>query len=171
MFLGWRDKRNLLMLSNFHAPGTQMIRCKERSGKICEYRRSDVMCDYTSKMSPVEQTDYYCSSYALMCERCKWWQKTYYFESWKYVSSVASSCWPCAIAKQPEANDTNTTGRCFPKNFWGVCNSSAQMRACLSMSDVKERVARWSLHQNYKQCHWRLCCYIVIVMWREGGKK
>jgi len=61
MFLGWRDRRNLLMLRTFHAPGTQMIRCKERSGKICEYWRADVMCDYTSKMSTVEQTDYYCS--------------------------------------------------------------------------------------------------------------
>jgi len=68
VFLGWKDKRNLLMLSTFHAPGTQMIRCKERSGKICECWRSDVMCDYASKMSAVEQTDYYCSSYALMCE-------------------------------------------------------------------------------------------------------
>jgi hypothetical protein len=81
MFLGWRDKRNLLMLSTFYAPGTKMIRCKERSGKICEYWMSDVMCDYTSKMSAFEQTDYYCSSYALMYERYKWWHKIYYFVS------------------------------------------------------------------------------------------
>jgi hypothetical protein len=76
VFLGWRDKRNLLMLSTFHAPGTQMIRCKERSGKICEYRRPFVMCDYTSKLSAVEQT-FCCSSCALMCERYKWWCKIY----------------------------------------------------------------------------------------------
>jgi hypothetical protein len=129
------------MLSTFHTPGTQMIRCKEKIGKKYEYWRLVVICDYTNKMSTVEQTDYYCCSYALMCARYKWWHKVYCFGSWNYVFSVASLCSTmCDSITTWSQCVTFSTRRCFSKNFWDVCNSSAQKRACLSTSDIKERL-------------------------------
>jgi len=138
----------LLMLSTFHAPGTQMIRCKERSGKICEYRRSDVTCDYTSNLSAVEQTDYYCCSYALMCKRYKWWHKIYYFESWKYVLSIASSCLTMCDSEATWSQLHLHYKEMLPQELLR-CLHLQCTKESLSVNEwCKREVAGWSLHHQ-----------------------
>ncbi|KAG5900137.1 hypothetical protein JTB14_012810 [Gonioctena quinquepunctata] len=62
MLLMWKDKRNVHVLSTFHAAETQLVQRIKRTGQIEEIQKPIAIIDYTKNMGAVDRADHYIAS-------------------------------------------------------------------------------------------------------------
>ena len=79
MVLCWQDKRQILMLSNYHDADIQTVQRHTKRGQVVDIKKPTVIIDYTSKMGAVDRADHLCSSYNFARKSLKWWRKLFFW--------------------------------------------------------------------------------------------
>ena len=69
----WKDKRDVLCLSTFHAPGEQVV--QRFSGEVT---KPNIICEYNKYMGGVDKLDQFLSYYTLCRKSAKWWKKVFF---------------------------------------------------------------------------------------------
>lgn len=79
MFLAWKDKRIMSLLSTWNDAG--MIDSKRilQGGKEVNIRKPNVVVSYTNSMSSINRTNQYTSTYCFLRKSLKWWRKMFFW--------------------------------------------------------------------------------------------
>lgn len=79
MFLAWKDKRIMSLLSTWNDAG--MIDSKRilQGGKEVNIRKPNVVVSYTNSMSSIDRTNQYTSTYCFLRKSLKWWRKMFFW--------------------------------------------------------------------------------------------
>jgi len=77
--LAWKDKRPVLMCSNYHDSAVQQWTRVGRGGVESTLTKPSIIKDYTANMGPIDRADHYCTSYNFARKSLKWWRKLFFF--------------------------------------------------------------------------------------------
>lgn len=79
-FMKWKDKRSVLLLSNFHDPTVlQTAKRKQKDGSIKEIICPKLVCDYNQNMGFVDKADMLKSIYEIDRKSKKWWHRIFWY--------------------------------------------------------------------------------------------
>lgn len=139
--LGWKDKRNVFMLSTFHNAETEAVTRKISRGVEEVFEKPKVIIDYTKNMGAVDRADHYCASYGFTRKSLKWWRKMFF---WLFEVSIVNSFILFNI--QREMNGTkpvshlNYRKALIVQLVGDVRNLNVQRRGRPSSGDKEERL-------------------------------
>lgn len=78
LYLAWRDKRPVHMLTTYYNAATQSVTRHSRSG-IDRISKPTVIVEYTANMGAVDRADHLCTSYNFDRKSIKWWRKLFFW--------------------------------------------------------------------------------------------
>ena len=74
----WKDKKNVLVMSNCHKPGEVLVKGKEKTGESHQVSCPTAIADYNKYMGGVDLTDQMVTVYELDRKNRKWWRKVFF---------------------------------------------------------------------------------------------
>lgn len=79
LVLAWRDKRDVVMLSNYYNDDMEDISRRSKNNEVQEIQKPSVICNYNRYMGGVDQADHYIASYKFSRKSVKWWRKLFFW--------------------------------------------------------------------------------------------
>ncbi|XP_046987055.1 piggyBac transposable element-derived protein 4-like [Schistocerca americana] len=78
LYLKWKDKRAVHLLSNFHSPEVTTVTRRERDGSRIELPCPQAVMDYNAHMNNVDKFDQLKKSYEISRRSKKWWHRIFF---------------------------------------------------------------------------------------------
>ena len=87
MVLLWRDKRNVLMVSNYYDNTMEEV-SRKTAATTEKFLKPKLIVEYTKNMGGVDTSDHYYASYSFLRKSVKWWRKMFF---WMLETAIVNS--------------------------------------------------------------------------------
>ena len=148
LFLSWRDKRVVSLLSTWSTSSSEVVSRKAKGTcQIQEVEKPSVVVHYTKNMGAVDTADQYTSSYCFLRKTLKWWRKLFFWGMEVSINGYILYQENCKIQNKKPISHLRFRRQLLMElvgNFRQ--GTSATKRGRTSDSDDKEQILNEKLH-------------------------